>query len=83
MTKREVPYPTPGEILSHEFLQPMGLSAGDLAREIGVSLPVIEQVIAGGRLPQDIALKLSQRFGMSDGFWSGLQADYDSKSLPL
>lgn len=83
MTKREVPYPTPGEILTHEFLQPMGLSAGDLARQMGVPLPVIEQVIAGGRLSQDIALQLSRRFGMSDGFWSGLQADYDSKSLPL
>lgn len=80
---RAVPYPSPGEILNFEFLQPMGITAADLAREMGVPLLVIEQVIAGGRLPQDIALQLSRRFGMSDGFWAGLQADYDSKSLPL
>ena len=83
MTGRTVPYPSPGEILTHEFLQPMGITAGDLAREMGVPLPVIEQILTGGDLPQDIALKLSQRFGMSAGFWTGLQADYRAKNRAL
>lgn len=49
---RAVPYPSPGEILNFEFLQPMGITAADLAREMGVPLPVIEQILAGADLPQ-------------------------------
>jgi len=33
---RKLPYPKPGEILLEEFLQPMGISAYRLAKEIGV-----------------------------------------------
>jgi len=80
---RAVPYPSPGEILNFEFLQPMGITAADLAREMGVPLPVIEQILAGADLPQDIALKLSQRFGMSAGFWTGLQTDYRANTPAL
>ena len=32
----KIPYPNPGEILSEEFLQPLGISAYRLAKEIGV-----------------------------------------------
>jgi plasmid maintenance system antidote protein VapI len=30
---REIPYPKPGEILLHEFLEPMGISAYRLAKD--------------------------------------------------
>jgi hypothetical protein len=33
---REIPYPTPGEILLEEFLKPMGITQYRLAKEIGV-----------------------------------------------
>lgn len=33
---RKVPYPHPGEILSEEFLLPMGITAYRLAKDIGV-----------------------------------------------
>lgn len=34
---RKVPYPIPGEILLEEFLEPMGISAYRLAKDIGVT----------------------------------------------
>ena len=76
---RKVPYPTPGEILLEEFLKPMGITQYRLAKEIGVSQRRIGEVIAGARaVTADTGLRLSRFFGMSDGFWVGLQIDYDA-----
>ena len=76
---RKVPYPRPGEVLQHEFLEPMGISAYRLAKDIGVSQIRISQVISGNRaITVDTGLRLSRYFGLNDGFWTGLQLDYDS-----
>ena len=78
MRKRQVPYPTPGEILIEEFLKPMGLTQYRLAKEIGVSQRRIGEIIAGKRsITTDTGLRLSRFFGLSDGFWERLQIDYD------
>ncbi|MCC5809891.1 MAG: HigA family addiction module antidote protein [Ectothiorhodospiraceae bacterium] len=75
---RQIAYPHPGEILQEEFLGPMGVTAYRLAKEIGVPQPRIGEIIAGRRsISADTALRLSRFFGVSDGFWLGLQADYD------
>ena len=76
---REIPYPTPGEILLEEFLKPMGISQYRLAKEIGVPQRRIGEIIAGKRsITTDTGLRLSRFFGTSDGFWIGLQTDYDT-----
>lgn len=76
---REVPYPTPGEILLHEFLEPMGISQYRLAKAIGVPQRRIGEIVVGKRaITADTGLRLSRFFGMSDGFWTGLQMDYDA-----
>ena len=78
MRKRQVPYPTPGEILIEEFLKPMGLTQYRLAKEIGVSQRRIGEIIAGKRsITTDTGLRLSRFFGLSNGFWERLQIDYD------
>ncbi len=75
---RKVPYPKPGEILQHEFLEPMGISAYRLAKDIGVPQIRISEIIAGKRgISVDTGLRLSRYFGMNDGFWTGLQLDHD------
>ena len=75
---REIPYPTPGEILLEEFLKPMGITQYRLAKEIGVPQRRIGQIVAGKRaVTVDTGLRLSRFFGTSDGFWVGLQTDYD------
>lgn len=76
---RKVPHPHPGEILLEEFLKPMGISQYRLAKEIGVSQRRIGEIIAGTRaVTTDTGLRLSKFFAMSDGFWIGLQMDFDA-----
>lgn len=76
---RTVAYPHPGEILSEEFLIPMGITRYRLAKEIGVQQRRIDEIVKGERaMTADTGLRLSKFFRMSDGFWVGLQADYDA-----
>lgn len=75
---REVPYPHPGEILLEEFLKPMEISQYRLAKEIGVPQRRISEIVHGKRsVSIDTGLRLSRFLGTGDGFWIGLQADYD------
>lgn len=75
---REVPYPHPGEILLEEFLKPMGITQYRLAKEIGVPQRRIGEIVAGTRsVTTDTGLRLARFFSMSEGFWIGLQSDYD------
>jgi addiction module HigA family antidote len=68
----------PGEVLREEFLIPLGISQYRLAKAIGVSEARISAICAGKRaITADTALRLSRFFGISPGFWLGLQADYD------
>ncbi len=76
---RKVPYPKPGKILLEEFLQPMGISAYRLSKEIAVPQMRISEIIAGKRsITVDTGLRLSRYFGLNDGFWTGLQLDHDA-----
>lgn len=78
MTIRTVPYPTPGEILLHEFLEPMGITKYQLAKSIGIPQRRIEQIVTGDHLiTANIGSRLSRYFGTSEGFWSGLQESYE------
>jgi len=68
----------PGEVLLEEFLVPMGISQNALARATGVPPRRINEIVLGKRaLTADTALRLAAFFGTSEGFWLGLQADYD------
>jgi addiction module HigA family antidote len=76
---RKVPYPHPGQILLEEFLKPMGITQYRLAKEIGVPQRRIGEIVAGKRgVTADTGLRLSRFFAMSEGFWIGLQVDYDA-----
>jgi addiction module HigA family antidote len=70
--------PHPGEILMEEFLKPMRLSQTALARAIGVPPRRINEIVLGKRaVTADTDLRLARYFGLSEGFFMGLQADYD------
>ena len=70
--------PHPGEILSEEFLKPMGLSQNALARALGVPPRRINEIVLGKRaVTADSDLRLARYFGMSDGFFIGLQVDFE------
>lgn len=70
--------PTPGDILKEEFLDPMGITAYYLAKEIFVDQTRISQIIRGKRrITADTALRLSKFFGMSEEFWINIQMTFD------
>jgi addiction module HigA family antidote len=70
--------PHPGEILLAEFLEPMGLSQNALARAVHVPPRRINELVLGKRaITADTDLRLARYFGMSEGFFLGLQADFD------
>ncbi len=78
MTERKLPPIHPGEILLDEFLKPMKISQYRLAKDIGVPPRRINEIVKGLRaISPDTALRLSRYFGMSERFWSNLQARYD------
>jgi antitoxin HigA-1 len=67
-----------GEILASEFMEPVGLDAVELARAIGARPGQIGAVIAGTKpVDAELDLRLARYFRMSEGFFLGLQADYE------
>ena len=78
----------PGEILRSEFMEPLGLSAYRLAKDLHISALRVNDLVLGKRgITADTALRLSRYFGNSAQFWIGLQSGHDlwvasqSKSL--
>ena len=68
----------PGEILSQEFLLPLGITAYRLSKDIGIPQTRISEILKEKRrITADTALRLSKYFGNSAKFWLGLQDDYD------
>ena len=71
-------FPHPGALLREEFLEPMGLTPYRLAKDIGVPLTRITAILAEERaVTADTGLRLDRYFGLSEGYWLGLQQDYD------
>ncbi len=79
MTEEDLlPNPSPGEILLEEFLAPMGLSQSEVARALHVPPRRINEIVLGKRsVTADTDLRLARYFGVSEGFFLGLQTDYD------
>jgi antitoxin HigA-1 len=74
-----LPPVSPGEVLRAEFLEPLGLSAGALARAIGVPRNRLTGINGKRRVTADTALRLGIYFGTSAEFWLSLQASHDLK----
>lgn len=68
----------PGDMLQHEFLEPMGLSARALARAMKVPPTRVTKLLrAETGMTADTALRLERVLGASAGFWLNLQTSYD------
>ncbi len=79
MPKKLTPI-TPGDILLEEFLEPMGISQAQLARDINVPPNRINQIINGKReISTDTALRLGKYFSIEPEFWLNLQMRFNMK----
>jgi addiction module HigA family antidote len=80
MTVR-IPPIHPGEILREEYLAPLGMSAGALARRLRVPRTRIERLASEQTaVTPDTALRLAKAFGTTPEFWLNLQASHDLKT---
>lgn len=68
----------PGEILREEYLRPLGMSAGALARLVDVPRTRIERLATEQTaVTPSTALRLAKVFDTTPEFWMNLQASYD------
>ena len=68
----------PGEVLREEFLVPLKLSAGALARACDLPRTRIERIATEQTgITADTALRLSKALGTTAQLWLNLQNDYD------
>jgi len=68
----------PGEVLAELFLAPLEMSAGALAKRLGVPRTRIERLVKGDTaLTADTALRLAAFFGNTPEFWLNLQRAHD------
>ena len=68
----------PGEVLTEEFLEPLGVTQHRLAVSIGVPPRRINEIVHGKRrISADTALRLGRFFNTTDRFWLNLQTRFD------
>ena len=71
---------SPGEILSEEYMKPLGLSQNKVARDLDVPVGRINDIIRNKRgITTDTALRLGIYFGTTPEFWLNLQNRFDLK----
>lgn len=68
----------PGEVLREEFLVPLKVSAGGLAKACGLPRTRIERIAnEQSGMTADTALRLAKALGTTAQLWLNLQTDYD------
>ena len=68
----------PGEVLNHEFLEPLELTQTALARHLRVPIQRVNELVRGKRgVTPDTAWLLAQAFDTTPEFWMNLQVNHD------
>ena len=81
---KKLPPMHPGEVLREEFLVPLGLSAGAIARACGVPRTRIERIAnEETAITADTALRLGKALGTSAQLWLNLQNEFDMRTARL
>lgn len=71
----------PGEVLLHDFMEPLGVTQYRLAITISVPPRRINEIVHGKRaVTADTALRLGRFFGTTPDFWMSLQSSYDTET---
>jgi antitoxin HigA-1 len=68
----------PGEILSEEFMAPLGLSMNKIAMDLRVPVTRIADIVNEKRgITAEAALRFARYFNNSPAFWMNLQTRYE------
>jgi len=78
MAAKKLPPVHPGEILLVAFLEALGVSQYQLAKDINVPPRRINEIVKGTRsITANTALRLARYFATSERFWLNPQSHYD------
>jgi addiction module HigA family antidote len=78
MTEKLIPLEHPGFVLKEEFLDPLNLSAYRVSKETGIPAMTLSEILRGIRsITPRVGIRLSKYFGVSEGYFSRLQLQYD------
>lgn len=78
MTKKLIPLEHPGIYLKEEFLKPLNLSAYKVSKSTGITSMALSEILRGLRsITPRVGIRLSKYFGLSEGYFSRLQLQYD------
>lgn len=70
-----------GDFLSEEWLEPLGLSAYRLTKDLGISATALSKILRGkNRMSDDICWRLARYFGMSPNFFIRVQAEFSRRN---
>ena len=73
--------PNIGEILKEEFMDPLGISSRELAKNIDIPLSMIDAILSNQRkITPDISIKLGKYFNVNQDYFLNLQHDIDNRS---
>ena len=68
----------PGYVLQYSFMRPLELTSYRLAKELGVSIPTINEIARRRRcITAEMAIRFARYFGTTAEFWQDLQSAYD------
>jgi antitoxin HigA-1 len=78
MTRKKLKPVHPGEILSEEFMAPLGLSMNRMALDLRVPVTRIADIVNEKRgITAETALRFARYFKNSPTFWMNLQTRYE------
>ncbi len=82
MAKKIIPLEHPGIFLKEEFMEPLNLSAYKVAKDTGVANMAMSEILRGRRsITPRVGIRLSKYFGVSEGYFSRLQLQYDLDTI--
>ena len=78
MLPKNRPPTHPGQMLLHEFLEPLGLTQKEFAEHVGWTYARVNEIIHGKRgVTAESALVLADAFDMEADFWLNLQKNFE------
>lgn len=78
MAAKLIPLEHPGFFLKEEFMDPLEVSAYRVSKDTNISNMTISEIVRGKRsITPRVGIRLSKYFGVSEGYFSRLQLQYD------
>lgn len=72
------PLTHPGEVLLHEFLEPLGITQVEFSKSVGIPVQRVNTIVNGKRgITAETALIFAKRLNTTPEFWMNLQNAWD------